>query len=104
MLSAARKDGQQVTSEWQALRPAIDGVVVREVLHVPRDHGVITEIFRPEWDPSGLPVVHIYQSRLFPSAIGAWSCHTIWSNNHLPGRSLASLCWSVGQSPLGNVH
>ena len=24
---------------------------------------------------TGLPVVHIYQSRLFPGAIGAWSCH-----------------------------
>ena len=23
----------------------------------------------------GAPVVHIYQSRLFPGAIGAWSCH-----------------------------
>jgi dTDP-4-dehydrorhamnose 3,5-epimerase len=75
MIPAARKDSQQVTSEWQTLQPPIDGVVVREVLHVPRDHGVITEIFRPEWDPSGSPVVHIYQSRLFPGAIGAWSCH-----------------------------
>src|SRR5881392_2287620 len=75
MLPGARKDAQQVTSEWQKVQSGIDGVVVREVLHVPRDHGVITETFRPEWDPTGLPVVHIYQSRLFPGAIGAWSCH-----------------------------
>jgi dTDP-4-dehydrorhamnose 3,5-epimerase len=75
MLSGARKDGQLVTSDWQTVAAPIDGVVVHEVLHVPRDHGVITEIFRPQWDPSGLPVVHIYQSRLFPGAIGAWSCH-----------------------------
>jgi dTDP-4-dehydrorhamnose 3,5-epimerase len=75
MLSSARKDRQLVTKDWQKIEEGIDGVVVREVLHVPRDHGVITEIFRPEWDPSGLPVVHIYQSRLFPAAIGAWSCH-----------------------------
>ena len=54
----------------------IQGVHVKEVLHVPRDHGVITEVFRPEWDPTGLPVVQVYQSRLFPGAIGAWSCHT----------------------------
>jgi dTDP-4-dehydrorhamnose 3,5-epimerase len=32
-------------------------------------------VFRPEWDPPGFPIVHIYQSRLFPAAIGAWSCH-----------------------------
>lgn len=76
MISTARKDGPQVTSEWQKLQQPIDGVTIREVLHVPRDHGVITENYRPEWDPTGLPVVHVYQSRLFPGAIGAWSCHS----------------------------
>lgn len=75
MLASAIKDGPQVTSEWQKMQARIDGVFAREVLHVPRDHGVITEMYRSEWDPSGLPVGHIYQSRLFPGAIGAWSCH-----------------------------
>jgi dTDP-4-dehydrorhamnose 3,5-epimerase len=75
MISSARKDGPQVTPDWQKIQQPIDGVFVREVLHVPRDHGVITEVFRPQWDPTGLPIVHIYQSRLFPAAIGAWSCH-----------------------------
>ncbi|MCL4819571.1 MAG: dTDP-4-dehydrorhamnose 3,5-epimerase family protein [Vicinamibacteria bacterium] len=77
MLPGAYKDPASVTKDWQLLRDSIDGVVVHEVLHVPRDHGVITEIFRPEWDPTGLPVVHVYQSRLFPGAIGAWSCHEL---------------------------
>ncbi len=75
MLPGARKDDQVVSSEWQPLRRSIDGVVSKEVMHVPRDHGVITEIYRAEWDPTGLPVVQVYQSRLFPGAIGAWSCH-----------------------------
>lgn len=75
MLPGARKDAQLVTDRWQKLQEVIDGVHMREVLHVPRDHGVITEVFRPEWDPTGLPVVQVYQSRLFPGAIGAWSCH-----------------------------
>ena len=75
MLAGAQKDSQQISEDWQVLAESIDGVSVREVRHVPRDHGVITEIFRPEWDPTGAPVVHIYQSRLFPGAIGAWSCH-----------------------------
>lgn len=75
MLPGARKDPQLITSEWHKLQELIDGVSVREVLHVPRDHGVITEVFRPEWDPTGLPVVHVYQSRLYPGALGAWSCH-----------------------------
>jgi len=75
MLPGAQKDPQIVTNEWHSVQPGLEGVVVREVLHVPRDHGVVTEMFRPEWDPTGMPVVHIYQSRLYPGAIGAWSCH-----------------------------
>jgi dTDP-4-dehydrorhamnose 3,5-epimerase len=75
MLPGARKDPQLVTENWQNVEEQIEGVAVREVLHVPRDHGVITETFRPEWDPTGLPIVQIYQSRLYPGAIGAWSCH-----------------------------
>lgn len=75
MLPGAIKDRQQVTPDWTKLQPAIEGVYRHEVKHVPRDHGVITEVFRPEWDPTGLPIVQVYQSRLFPAAIGAWSCH-----------------------------
>jgi dTDP-4-dehydrorhamnose 3,5-epimerase len=75
VLPGAQKDNQQITEDWQKLGAVIEGVSVREVRHVPRDHGVITEIFRPEWDPTGLPIVQIYQSRLFPGALGAWSCH-----------------------------
>jgi dTDP-4-dehydrorhamnose 3,5-epimerase len=75
MLPGAVKDSQQITEDWQKLGDSIEGVAVREVRHVPRDHGVITEIFRPEWDPTGLPVVQVYQSRLFVGALGAWSCH-----------------------------
>lgn len=75
MLAGAQKDSQLVNHDWQRIDQGIDGVIAREVLHVPRDHGVITETYRAEWDPTGLPVVHVYQSRLFPGAIGAWSCH-----------------------------
>jgi dTDP-4-dehydrorhamnose 3,5-epimerase len=75
MLPGAQKDSQLVTPEWEMLREPIEGVHLHEVRHVPRDHGIITEIFRPEWDPTGLPVAQIYQSRLYPGAIGAWSCH-----------------------------
>ncbi len=75
MLEGATKDGQLVDETWRILREPIDGVSAHEVRHVPRDHGVITEMYRPEWDPTGLPVVQVYQSRLFAGAIGAWSCH-----------------------------
>jgi dTDP-4-dehydrorhamnose 3,5-epimerase len=75
MLPGAKKDSQLITSDWHKLQELIEGVSLREVLHVPRDHGVLTELFRPEWDPTGLPVAQVYQSRLFPRALGAWSCH-----------------------------
>ncbi len=75
MLPGAQKDSKLVTPQWEMLREPIEGVHMHEVRHVPRDHGIITEIFRPEWDPTGLPVAQIYQSRLYPGAIGAWSCH-----------------------------
>ena len=76
MIQTAKKDPQIISEDWHVFKDIIHGVHIKEVLHVPRDHGVITEVFRPEWDPTGMPVVHIYQSRLFPGAIGAWSCHT----------------------------
>ena len=75
MMEGVTKDGQLVTPDWQVLRDHIEGVHVREVRHVPRDHGIITEMYRPEWDPTGLPVLQAYQSRLFVGALGAWSCH-----------------------------
>lgn len=75
MIKTAKKDAQVISEDWHLLKEGIQGVHIKEVLHVPRDHGVITEIFRPEWDVTGMPVVHVYQSRLFPGAIGAWSCH-----------------------------
>jgi hypothetical protein len=46
-----RKDSQQVNRDWERVGNTIDGVSIREVRHVPRDHGVITEIFRPELVP-----------------------------------------------------
>ena len=73
MIKTAKKDAQVISEDWHLLKETIHGVHIKEVLHVPRDHGVITEVFRPEWDPTGMPVAQVYQSRLFPGAIGAWS-------------------------------
>ena len=53
MLPGAVKDRQQVTSEWHKVQEHLDGVTIREVRHVPRDHGVITETFRAEWERIG---------------------------------------------------
>jgi dTDP-4-dehydrorhamnose 3,5-epimerase len=75
VLDGAKKDSQKNTAEWQMVRAPIDGVVVHEVRHVPGNHSITTEIFRPEWDPTGLPVAAIHQTRIFPGTLAAWSCH-----------------------------
>jgi dTDP-4-dehydrorhamnose 3,5-epimerase len=75
MLRGAKKDGRLVDSSWQKPRDLIDGLIVREVLHVPGDRGVLTEVYRPEWDPEGGPVGQVFQVRLFPGAVSAWHCH-----------------------------
>jgi dTDP-4-dehydrorhamnose 3,5-epimerase len=75
LLGGAIKDSQLIDEQWRKIPRSLDGVAVHEVRHVPRDHGVLTEIYRPAWDRTGLPVVQIYQSRLFAGALGAWSCH-----------------------------
>ncbi|MGB7622778.1 MAG: dTDP-4-dehydrorhamnose 3,5-epimerase [Terriglobia bacterium] len=75
MLQGAKKDPQLIMSNWQKQQDLIEGVVLREVLHVPGDRGVITEMFRFDWDPHGHPVSQVYQSRVFPGLVAAWSCH-----------------------------
>jgi dTDP-4-dehydrorhamnose 3,5-epimerase len=75
MLRDARKDPQLITSSWQKPRTWIEGVRLREVLHVPGNRGVLTEMFRPEWDPEGGPVAQIFNVRLYGGQISAWHCH-----------------------------
>jgi len=74
MLRGTRKDSQIITSSWHKLQEPIDGVVLHEVANVPGNRGVLTEVFRAEWDPDG-KVEQIFQVRLFRGAISAWHCH-----------------------------
>ncbi|HQR10926.1 MAG TPA: hypothetical protein PLW68_06300 [Casimicrobiaceae bacterium] len=68
MLQAAKRDSALVNDKWQKPGFSIEGVVTREVLHVSRDHGVITELCRSEWDTSGMPAVHAFDSPEIPYA------------------------------------
>lgn len=75
MLRGARKDPQIITNNWAKPMRLIDGLVAREVLHVPGNQGVLTEMFRPEWDAARSPVAQIFQIRLYPGTVSAWHCH-----------------------------
>ena len=75
MLTNAKRDSQTVTPTWEPVQRLIDGVSVYEMKNVLGPHKRLTEIFRPEWEPSGLPVVHVYQVLLYPGHVSDWNCH-----------------------------
>lgn len=90
MLSG-KKDAQLVTPEWQPVRTPIAGVSWHEVKNMPGAQGIMTELFRPEWDPSGMPVVQVYQIRLMAGAISAWHCHRRTADRIFVSQGLAVL-------------
>jgi dTDP-4-dehydrorhamnose 3,5-epimerase len=72
----AVKDRQTITAKWtpSSLR-LIEGVSVREVLHVPKSTGYLTEIFRRDWSEVSGDVDQVFQVVLDPGAISAWHAH-----------------------------
>ena len=74
MLSGARKDSQLVTSEWEI----IHGGSRRRVREVCMCRAIMASSPKLSFGmgPDGPAGRALYQSRLFPGAIGAWSCHT----------------------------
>lgn len=75
MIEGAAKDRQSITSDWVPLQPLIDGVRVREVRNVPKENGVLVEVFRREWALGDGVVDQVFQVTLFPGAISAWHAH-----------------------------
>ena len=73
MLKGAHRDPQLITSTWHKAQRLIEGVGVREVLHVPGERGTLTELFRSEWDPG--PVAQVFHIEMRAHSISAWHCH-----------------------------
>ena len=71
----AVKDTQSITPDWSIPQELIDGVMLKEVRNVPKENGVLTEIFRAEWDLGDPAVDQIFQMSLVPGAISAWHMH-----------------------------
>ena len=74
-LTGMKKDGQSVTADWQLLQPLIAGVVIREVRHVPKESGHLTEVWREDWAVDTGPVKQVFQVRLKPGGVSAWHTH-----------------------------
>ncbi len=74
-LSGMKKDGQSVTADWQLLQPLIAGVKLKEVRHVPKESGHLTEIWRKDWALDTGPVEQVFQVLLKPGGVSAWHTH-----------------------------
>lgn len=75
LLQGAEQRPQSVTAGWEILRDLIDGVRVKEVRHVPKPNGYVTELFRRDWDLDAGVADQVFQVTLEPGAISAWHAH-----------------------------
>ena len=76
LIEGAVPDRETITAEWKpADQRLIEGVVVREVLNVPKPAGRLTEIFRRDWFSSEEPVDQVFVNVLEPRSISGWHAH-----------------------------
>jgi len=72
----AQQDRQSVTSDWNSVQDAIDGVRVREIKNVLKNGGdVLCEVFRRDWMLDDGDVDQVFQSVMNPGSISAWHVH-----------------------------
>jgi dTDP-4-dehydrorhamnose 3,5-epimerase len=76
-LDGCKQDVQSVTSEWDVLQDLIDGVRVRQVKHVAKNGGWLTEMFRRDWLLDDGVVDQVFQVNLYPGEISAWHAHRV---------------------------
>lgn len=77
LVPGATKDQQSVTPNWEKRDPClIEGVVLKDVRHVPTTYGHLTELFRKDWELAG-NWTQAFQGCFQPGAISAWHAHAI---------------------------
>jgi dTDP-4-dehydrorhamnose 3,5-epimerase len=74
-IPGSRKDGQTVRPDWTPAQRTIDGVQVREVRHVHKGRGRLTEVFRADWKLDDGVVAQVFQVLLGPGEVSAWHTH-----------------------------
>jgi dTDP-4-dehydrorhamnose 3,5-epimerase len=77
MIEGAVKDRQSITADWVPLAQLIAGVQIREVKNVLKDNGVLTEIFRLDWNLDSGAVQQVFQVALEPGSLSAWHTHRL---------------------------
>jgi dTDP-4-dehydrorhamnose 3,5-epimerase len=74
-MEGAEKDRQSITAEWLPLRELIQGVRVKEIRSVPKNNGVLTEVFRCDWGLDQGMVQQVFQTTIVPGGLSAWHVH-----------------------------
>ena len=74
-LPSARRDSQSVTRDWHSVQPLIEGVVLKPILNVTKDNGILTEIWRADWGLDGLALGQVFQNLLAAGACSSWHVH-----------------------------
>ncbi len=74
-IAGAVKARRSVTADWDFIQDLIDGVRIKEIKNVPKDNGVLTEVFRLDWALDGGRIEQVFQVTLAPGAISAWHVH-----------------------------
>lgn len=57
------------------MQVTIDGVKVREVRHLTKRYGLLTELFRTDWALDDGVVGQVFEVRLGPNEVSAWHAH-----------------------------
>jgi dTDP-4-dehydrorhamnose 3,5-epimerase len=74
---AGTKAERSVTSDWTPLQTLIDGVRIKEIRNVPKKAGILTEIYRRDWDLDNRVVDQAFQALLYPGGLSAWHTHRL---------------------------
>jgi dTDP-4-dehydrorhamnose 3,5-epimerase len=78
LLPGSVKDKQSITADWQlTARSLIAGVRFHEIRNVIKGNGILTEIFRTDWNLGDQPVDQVFQVSLLPGGISAWHTHEV---------------------------
>ena len=75
LLKGAIKDEQGITADWKIIQDLIHGVALREVKNVPKYSGLLTEIYRSDWNLESGLIDQVFQVCLGPGAISEWHMH-----------------------------
>ncbi|MCR9251595.1 MAG: dTDP-4-dehydrorhamnose 3,5-epimerase family protein [bacterium] len=75
-LSGSKKDKQGITSAWEITeQKLIDGVKIKQMKNVIKNEGLLTEIYRSDWELDDTIVDQVFQIKMNPNSVSGWHAH-----------------------------